>query len=172
MSEELSTLLIKRIIANVGGVPFNDRIPRRGLMESNLLLNNPIQIKYDTGIEDHDVYVGQIVLDVEKNLFLKGLLVDLSIDDVNEFLFVFRLGNLPIHAAKSFYHNFDNSDFGENYLRIWDEEKNRWNEASLALKAKFLAEFETIVNYGFLWEDLNSYQELIKSAKQLLNYDE
>lgn len=161
MSEELSTLMIQRILANVGAVPNSPGVS--GLMDKNLLLTRTIKVKYDNGNADHNMYVGAISLGKNK---IKGLLIDLSIDDSPEFMFVFRMDELPIHVAKVTY---DKWDIGETYLRIYNSEKKNWMEASIYFKARLLADFERLASHGYLWEDYEDYEDLYEAAVETLN---
>ena len=168
MLAKLSKLIIQRIIADVGAEP-NSFPPGRGLLEKNLLLNDTLPVAYEDSNEEHDVFAGQITLSNESNLTLKGLLVDLTIGDNYEYLLIFRLSNLTIYAAKIFY---PEPDLGETFLRYYDDERKTWVEASLAQKANILAQFETIVSYGFLWNELDEIDPLLDAVKSILNNGE
>lgn len=161
MSEELSRLMIRRILADVGASP--EAPGKVGLMEPQLVLANTLTIKYDGGNIDHDIYAGQ--LSFQENNYLRGLLVDLTVDDIPEYLFVFRMNNLPIHAAKSLY---EQVDLGETYLKVLQEESESWVEASIYFKARLLADFEKIVTHGLLWEDCSSHEDLYQAAIDLI----
>jgi hypothetical protein len=160
MSEELSRQIIRRILADVGAVPNALGV---GLMDKNLLLTKTLKIKYDGGPVEHDMYVGQISVNDSK---LKGLLIDLTVDEVPEFMFVFRMDALPIHSAKVLY---DHVDLGETYLMIYNAEKESWLEAGIYFKARLLADFERLTSMGFLWEDCRDYEDLYRAAVELIN---
>jgi len=127
------------------------------------LLAKTLKIKYDTGPIEHDMYVGQLVVNESR---LRGLIIDLTVDDVPEFLFVFRMDALPIHAAKTLY---DHVDLGETFLMIYNTEKQSWLEAGMYFKARLLADFERLTSMGFLWEDCDDYEDLYKAAVELIN---
>lgn len=160
MSEELSRQIIRRILADVGAAPNTHGV---GLNDRNLLLTKTLKIEYDGGSVEHDMYVGQISINDSK---LKGLLIDLTVDDAPEFMFVFRMDALPIHAAKVLY---DHIDLGETYLMIYNANKDSWLEAGMYFKARLLADFERIASMGFLWEDCSDYEDLYKAAIELIN---
>lgn len=161
MSEELSRQIIRRILADVGAVPNAQKVS--GLMDKNLLLAKTLKVKYEGGPVEHDMYVGQISVHKSK---LKGLLVDLTVDNVSEFLFVFRMDSLPVHAAKVLY---EHVDLGETYLMIYNTDKESWLEAGMYFKARLLADFERLTSLGFLWEDCEDYEDLYKAAVELIN---
>jgi hypothetical protein len=160
MSEELSRQIIRRILADVGAAP---KAPKVGLMDDSLLLAKTLKIKYDGGPIEHNMYVGQIRVNESR---LKGLMIDLTVDDAPEFLFVFRMDALPVHAAKTLY---DHVDLGETYLMIYNAEKESWLEAGMYFKARLLADFERLASLGFLWEDCDDYEDLYKAAVELIN---
>ena len=160
MSEELSRQIVRRILADVGAAPNG---PRVGLMDEGLLLAKTLKVKYEDGSVEHDMYVGQIVVNESR---IKGLMIDLTVDEAPEYLFVFRMDALPVHAAKVLY---DQVDLGETYLMIYNAEKERWQEAGMYIKARLLADFERLASLGFLWEDCDDYEDLYKAAVGLIN---
>jgi len=160
MSENLSRMLIQRILANIGAVPDS---PEAALRSSDLLLNTPMKIKYEGGPINHNMYAGQLSIGDSK---LKGLLIDLTVDDYSEFLFLFRMSELSIHAVKTLY---DQTDLGETYLKSYNSEKDSWNELSIEYKGRLMADFDKFTSYGFLWDDCDDYDDLFQAAIKLIN---
>ena len=88
----------------------------------------------------------------------ESTLVDLTVDDFPEFLFLFRMDGLPIHAVKTLY---DQIDLGETYLKCYNAEKDSWTELSLESKARLMADFDRFTSHGFLWNDCSDYDDLL-----------
>ena len=165
MEQDLPKLIVRRIIADVGAAP--NAVGKTGLTVSELLLNKVIKVNYDDGVHEHDVYSGKISIE---STVLKGLLVDLTID-IPEYLFVFRMDNMPIHAAKALY---DEIDLGETFLRVYYPDKEKepsftWRDSGLYIKARMLSDFEKIVSYGFMWEDCKDIEDLYEAAVSLID---
>lgn len=161
--DKLTTEIVKKILNNVG-VTDNLSI-QVGLMDKNLLLNESLKIQYDDEQILHDVYVGKIHLNEN---YIKGLLVNLCIDNMHEYLFLFRMNKSLIHAAYIIY-NSNNIIESSGFLKIYDFKTENWIEATTIRKAKLLAEFEELVSLGFLWEDCLEYDDLYEAAIQLIN---
>lgn len=161
----LPKLIVRRIIADVGAAP--KAFGKVGLTIPELLLNKAIKVKYDDGAREHDVYAGQVKINEHH---IKGLMVNLTID-TPEYLFVFRMNSLPIHAAKALY---DEIDLGETYLKVYtpdkdDSDKQPWRDSGLYVKARLLADFERFVSLGFMWEDCKDIEDLYEAAISLID---
>jgi len=153
MIDNLTFEILKRVVANVGAAP--DAFGIRGLADSNLALQKTISIRYDDGIEfDHSVHAGKLQIGEHE---LRALLVNLSVDDIYEFLFVFRMGTMPIHAIKVVYNNTE-----ESFIKIYHEEKDKWIVPSMHIKARLLSDFEQFVSWGLLWNECKEVSDLYK----------
>ncbi len=160
MVDNLTKEIINRILADVGAAP-GDLFGKRGLEDSSLKLSKTLKVRYEDIDRFHDIYAGQLELGSSK---IRGLFVDLSIDDVNEFLFLFRMDTMPIHAVKALY-DYDEHD---GFIRIYDSEKQIWKETSTYMMARLLAEFERFVSVGLLWDDCREITDLYDVAITLV----
>lgn len=162
MIDNLSQEIIKRVLADVGVMP--DMLGR-GLTDNALLLEKRMGVSYDDGIRYHDIYAGKLNLsDAE----MRGLIIDLSVENEPEFLFLFRVDALPIHAVRMTY-NAPEVSIHNCFLRIQNLEKKHWYNPSVELLAKILAQFERIVSYGLLWDKCLEVSDLYEAAVKLTN---
>jgi hypothetical protein len=157
--ETLSKEIIKRIFADVGAVP-GKMFGRTGLVDSKLKLAKTVTVRYDDVDRQHDVFAGQIIVGQSK---LRGLLINLTVDNDAEYLFLFRMDESPIHALRSVYYNED-----DGFFRIFNKEAAVWREAPMYAKARILADFERMVSWGLLWEDCADVPDLYSSALELI----
>ena len=111
--DTLSKEIIKRIFANVGAVS-GKMFGRMGLVDSKIKLAKTVTVRYDDVDRQHDVFAGQIIVGQSK---LRGLLINLTVDNDAEYLFLFRMDGSPIHALRSVYYNED-----DGFFRIFDKE--------------------------------------------------
>lgn len=159
----LTTEIVKRIVADIGAVP--GFVGRRGLTDTNFRLVKTIKIKYDDCDREHDVYSGKLTLKGES--CIKGLLVDLTVDDSNEYLFMFRMDDLPIYAAQISY-DPEQEEGSFKKLNIKDNNET-WEPLGMFNKARMLADFERIVSWGLMWEDCKETQDLFDAAVKLID---
>ena len=158
--DNLSKEIIRRIFADIGAAP-GRMFGRVGLVDSSLRLAKSIIVRYDDMDRRHDVYAGQISLHPSN---LRGLFVNLTVDDDNEYLFIFRMDELPIHALRVVY-DIDGDDC---FFRVFEEEKGIWRDANMYMKARMLADFERMVSWGLLWEDCKETKDLYTVATELI----
>ena len=159
--DNLTFEIIKRIVTNVGAVP-DEAFGTRGLASSDLLLSKTLSVKYDDGkSSEHDIYSGKLNIDETE---LRSLLVNLSIDQTHEFLFVFRYGSMPIHAIKVVYGSPEDS-----FIRIYHDEEDKWILPSVYMKARLLGDFERFVSWGLLWNDCKENSDLYNIAVKLVD---
>lgn len=162
MIDNLSQEIIKRVLADVGVLP--DMLGK-GLTDKAFLLEKRMGISYDDGIRYHNVYSGKISFSEAE---MRGIVLDLSVEDEPEFMFVFRVDALPIHAVRMTY-NAPEVSLHNCYLRIQNPEKKHWYNPSVELLARILAQFEKIVSYGVLWEECTEVSDLYEAAVKLTN---
>lgn len=168
MSDKLTTEIVKRIIMDVGAAP--GIFGARGLTDPNFKLVKTITVKYDFGNQEHEVYAGKISL--KEGSFIKGLLIDLSGDEYDEYLFMFRMDQLPVYAAQILY---DDSYEDQGSIKRLvkktkdDEEYEVWEPIGMFQKARLLADFERIVSWGILWEDCKEISDLYDAAVKVID---
>lgn len=159
--DNLSKEIIKRIFADIGASP-GRMFGKVGLVDPSLKLAKTITVRYDDKDRQHDIYAGQMKI---KESRLRGLFVNLSVEDEYEYLFIFRMDELPIHAFRVVYDI--NSD--DCFFRILEEEeKGIWRDATMYMKARVLADFERMVTWGLLWEDCKEVSDLYTVATGLI----
>ena len=157
--DTLSKEIIKRIFADIGAVP-SRLFGRVGLVDPALKLAKTITVRYDDKDRRHDIYAGQISIKTSR---LRGLLINLTVEDDPEYLFIFRMDELPVHALRVVYNDDDDC-----FFRIFDTDKSIWREANMYVKARVLADFERIVDAGLMWEDCKDIQDLYIVATELI----
>src|SRR5690348_3958950 len=137
MNDRLTIEIIKRLLQHVGVNPpntkdlalFNDLLKTKMVVESMV----------ETGVvTQHPVYAGEINL---PNFLLKGLLIDLTIEDDYEFCFCWRSDQNPILGIR-----FSFTDEDEAVFRIFLEKQNGWKNLDMYNKAMVLAGFERITS--------------------------
>jgi len=173
MIDSLTFEIIKRVVADLGAVPGPD-FGKVGLTDPGLLLAKTLTVRYDEKTNaEHSIYAGKLVFrDSSKTSSMRGLLVNLTMDASEghlnepyyEFLFVFRMDDMPIHTIKVVY-----DDPSESFIRIYNEDKDRWIRPSMYMKARILADFERIVSWGIMWEDCKEVSDLYDIAVKLVN---
>ena len=162
MIDNLTFEIIKRIAADVGAVPDKKTLGTRGLASSELLLHKTLSVRYDGGKTlEHDIYSGKLQLGESE---LKGLLIDLTVDDSYEFLFMFRFDLMPIHSVRVIHDHPEDS-----FMRIYNSEKETWIVPSLYMIARLLADFERFVSWGFLWDECKDTSDLYDVAVKLVD---
>lgn len=161
MIDNLTREIIRRILADVGAMP--GFVGDKGLANKNFNLVRKVSVSYSDGTRHHDIYAGQLKL---KEQNLRGLLVDLTIEDDAEFLLVFQLGQLPVHALRLVY-NPDDLD-SDCYVKIQKQDKS-WSVPDTHTLCMMLAQFEKFVSYGLLWEDCKEVSDLYEEAVKLIN---
>ena len=166
MIDNLTFEIIKRIIADVGVIPnldvSADSKLNRGLASSGLLLHKTLSVRYEDGTEyEHDIYSGK--LEIEDSI-LKGLLVNLSIKDTDEFIFVFRFNTLPIHAIRVIYNSQEDS-----FIRIRSNNTEKWVVPSVYMIARLLSEFEQFVSWGHIWNECKDINDLYDVVVKLVD---
>ncbi|MDP2683498.1 MAG: hypothetical protein Q8P20_00420 [bacterium] len=157
--DSLSKEIIKRIFADVGVVP-GPMFGKVGLVEPRFKIAKTITVRYDDMDRAHDVYAGKMSLGEST---LRGVLVNLTVDYYPEFLCVFRMDELPIHAIKVVY---DSSN--DSFFKIFNNETKIWREANVYMKARMLADFEQIVSAGLLWQDCDNTEDLYTAIISLI----
>lgn len=161
MIDNLTFEIIKRVVADLGAVPSKE-FGRVGLTDSGLLLSKTLTIKYDDSVTvEHDIYAGKLTL---KDSAIRGLLVNLTVEDAYEFLFVFRMDDMPIHSIRVVY-----DDPTESFIRIYSQDKDKWIRPSVYMKARILADFEQFVSWGIMWEDCKEVSDLYEIAVKLVD---
>ena len=161
MIDNLTREIIRRMLANIGAAP--GYVGDKGLANKNFNLLRKITVSYSDGTYHHDIYAGQLSLKEEK---MRGLLVDLTIDDDAEYLFVFQLGKLPAHVVRLVY-NPDEMDT-DCYVKIQNPDGS-WKVPDVHTLCMMLAQFEKFVSYGLLWEDCKEVSDLYEIAAKLIN---
>jgi hypothetical protein len=162
MIDNLTKEIIKRILANVGALP-GKHFGRVGLTDPTLKLDRTINIGYDDKSRAHSVYAGKLKL---KDVDMRGLLVDLTVDEDAEYIFVFRVDELPVHSVRMVY---DPDDYDNDcYVRI-KRPNDTWFTPNMEMLARMLAEFESVVSHGVLWEDCKDISDLYQVAVKLIN---
>jgi hypothetical protein len=159
MIDNLSQEIIKRILADIGATP--GMFGKVGLVDPLLKLAKTIKVRYDDRDRQHDIYAGQVIIGQSSKL--RGLFIDLTVDMEPEYLFVFRMDELPIHALRAVY---DSSN--DCFFRVFDSENTIWKESSLYMKARILSDFERFVSWGLLWQDCHEIDDLYKAAIELI----
>lgn len=161
MIDNLTFEIIKRIIADIGVIP-DKSFGTRGLASPDLLLQKTLTVRYEDGKKhEHDIYSGKLTLGES---VIKGLLINLSIDEVYEFLFMFRFDSMPIHAIRVIYGHQDDS-----FIRIYNTDKDTWIVPSVYMMARLLADFERFVSWGFLWDECKDTIDLYDIAVKLVD---
>lgn len=160
MLDNLTKEIIKRILADIGAAP--GYIGTTGLANENFNLVKQIPVDYSDGTYRHDVYAGQLQI----KHALRGLLVDLTVEDDAEYLFVFQLKDLPIHALRLVY-NPDHLDT-DCYAKVQTKD-GTWKMLDVYSLSMMLSQFEKFVSYGLLWEDCKEVSDLYKVAIKLIN---
>lgn len=161
MIDNLTFEMIKRIVADIGAVP-DEAFGTRGLAHSGLALQKTMSIRYDDGAEhEHSIYSGKLLLDQSE---LRGLLVDLTVDGMYEFLFLFRFQSMPVHAIKVVYGNPEDS-----FIRIYNDKTENWIIPSVEMTAGLLASFEKFVSWGVLWDECKEVSDLYGIAVNLVD---
>lgn len=143
-TDNLTIEIIKKILSNVGIVK---EYFGKGLTSKSFLLDKVVNISYDFGNVKHPVYAAQLKID---SFSLRAIFIDLSIDS-DEFIFAFRVGD---HHPNVIYY----SQQDDSYIRIFDGDKII--NPSFEMKAKILASFEKVVDYGVLWQDCLEIKDL------------
>jgi hypothetical protein len=159
--DNLTKEIIKRILANVGATP-GKLFGKAGLTENIFKLDKKFKIEYDDTIAEHDIYGGQIDLDGSK---IRAILIDLSIDDVTEFIFMYRYASLAIIAIKYVY---DHDEGFPGFVRVFNDSKETWINSSMHMKAMALSGFEQITSAGILWQECDDIDDLYQAAITLI----
>jgi len=158
--DNLTFETIKRITADVGAIP-NDSFGIRGLTSEGLLLQKRLSVRYDDKeVLEHDIYSGKLQLEKSE---LRALLVNLTVDDEYEFLFVFRFDLMPIHVIRVIYGRPEDS-----FIRIYNDEKDTWIVPGVAMNAGLLVSFEKFVSWGLLWDECKNTSDLYNVAVKLV----
>jgi len=160
MTDPLTTEIVRRIFLDIG-VTDGPTFGKLGITESCFLLDKKMKIRYDSGDLEHKMYAGQMKLD---SSLLRGLLVDLTVDDVVEFGFVFRMDALPIHGMKITY----GDDLAYNFIKLYDDEKKSWVNANMYMQAMILANFERITSWGILWDNSKDIDDLYQAIIKMI----
>ncbi len=82
----------------------------------------------------------------------------------NEFIFIFRLLNLPLYAIKLDWQDEPGCKF------IIDYNKSSWQETGVLLQANALVGIEQLNNLGVPWLPCNDYTDLLKAVELVLEY--
>ncbi len=169
MSDILTREIIKRVIADVGAAP--GMFGLRGLTDKGLRLVKTITVKYDDRDREHDLYAGKIA--IKEGSYIKGLLVNLTVEDIDEYLFLFRMDELPIHAAQvSYDESYEEGTFIKRLnekIAKDGETQEIWEPIGMFQKARLLGDFERIVSWGLLWEDCKEVSDLHAAAVKLID---
>jgi hypothetical protein len=122
-----------------------------------------VKIKYDNDEEiNHAVYSSQISINKESKF--KVLIIDLTLDDIQEYCCVFQLDNLTIHGMRLRY---DNEDTG--IFKMYNETNSTWVDAPISNQAMILGGVEKIVSYGLLWESISDCEQLYNIGINLVS---
>lgn len=155
----LTKEVIRHIFTSFGMTTVNT--PNNTLLSKELLTPKTVKIKYDDNEEfTHSVFAGQLVL--SKDSKFRAVIVNLSMDDIQEYCCVFRLDKLPLHGLRLRY---DDEDIGA--FKIYDEGNKSWMDASIGIQAMILGGIEKIISYGLLWETTSEFNDLYKIAVNL-----
>lgn len=172
MSKLLTSEIARRILLDIGAAT-SSSFGKVGLTDSNFIIDKKIKIRYNSDKtedmrfdKEHNIYAGRLKVSTS---YLRAILIDLSIDNIKEYLFVFRFDNLPVHAIK-YHQDKDDIDFIDlNYIRIFNDKKESWINTSIYMQSMLLENFERFVSFGLLWEDCKDYKDLYKLALTLIN---
>jgi len=162
MSESLTKGIVKRIFANIGVVS-GRHFGKAGITEAELLNNRKLTVRYEDKDINHDIYSGAMAIGESE---IRAVLIDLNIDDLQEYLFVFRMDVMPIHSLRVIL----NPGYDEMvFVRLYDPENDRWADANMYMKAMMLASFEQITSWGILWDKCDNIKDLYDAAIGLVN---
>lgn len=172
MSRLLTSEIVKRILLDVGAtieIPFNGI----GLTDPNFIIDKKIKIRYNEDREEearfdrsHNIYSGKLKIGESS---LRAILVDLSVNEMKEFLFLFKMDNLPCHAIRLYYDIEDIDYIDLNFIKIFNESNEVWADTSIYMQSMILSNFEKFVSYGLLWENNKEYKDLYKLALTLIS---
>lgn len=166
--DRLNREIIKRLMENFGVLP-HPHFGKAGLSSDNLKIDDKLSLKDDSEIiTHHNIYAGQINL---KNPIstIKGMVADISEEDLSEFIVLFRMNAFPIYAVRLSFDDQDNGLF-LNYLD--DDEESKWYEADVHNKALVLAGMETVADAGALWDPCTNYDDLHKGLLHIAGLEE
>jgi hypothetical protein len=158
MSTKLTSEIVKRIILNVGAAP-TKQFGTLGITENIFLVDKKVKADYSGHRVLHNVYAGQQSIG---STTLNAVLFDLTYDEAYEFLFGFKMDELPIHAVNSCW-NEEN-----NFVRIFNKDGSIWKNTSIYMQAQLLASFERITSLGVLWNPLKDYHEIYDTLMTLI----
>lgn len=156
----LTKEIINHIFINVGLSPTS--FGKIGLSSKNLLTDRVVNMSYDDLEVAHPVYAGEIIIQDSK---IRGLAVDLTLEDCAEFCFVFRMDSYPLHGLRLTYngdHEYEDSDNG--IFRIFNDKNESWIEANIFTQGMALSGIEQIISYGLLWEPCTNIDDLYRAA--------
>lgn len=162
MSNKLISEIAKRILLDVGATASNN-FGKAGITTPDLLSDKKIKIQYDdtdNEVKYHNIYSAKSILD---ELVIKCLLIDLSYNDMNEFLLLCNLSLYP-----TFIIRWNNYNDELSYIKTFNDEKQMFVDINVKMAASLLISFETIVSLGVLWGENNQYEELYNTAINII----
>lgn len=164
--DRLNREIIKKIMQNVGVVS-HPHFGKAGLTSSDLLIDKKLSLKDEFGkITHHKIYAGEIKLESPISV-IKGLVADISDEEMSEFIVLFRMDSYPIYALRLIFDEVDNGLF----LNSQDEEF-KWYEADVYNKAQALAGMERIADSGIQWNHCENHDDLYKGLLLIAGLDE
>jgi hypothetical protein len=143
MSLALTNEIVKRIFSNIGVLPLR-KIGSAGVAHDNFVIDKVIRAKYGDKEVKHKVYSSEMPL---KQTAIRSILVDLTAEDIPEFIFVFRMGENPIHSIRLIF----DEDGDESFIKFFNEKTDIWIDTNIYMQSIVLGGFETIVSLGVLW---------------------
>lgn len=159
MTNPLSREIIRKILANCGIAP-PPNFGLTGLTVPELQSDKILSIKYeDEVVIDHSIWAGETKIQEAK---LRAICVDISQNDLYEYLLIFQLENQPIYGIRFSY---DDEDDGLFLLK----ESGNWVVASILIQIKTLLGMETIATYGLFWEKLSDLTDLYEATSVLID---
>lgn len=157
----LTKEIINHIFINVGLSPTS--FGKIGLSSKSLLTDRVVNMSYDDLEVAHPVYAGEIIIQDSK---IRGLAVDLTLEDCAEFCFIFRMDAYPLHGLRLAYDggNEDDEDRDNGTFRIFNDKNESWIEANIFTQGMALSGIEKITSYGLLWEPCVNIDDLYRAA--------
>lgn len=159
---QLTTEIIKRILGNLGIVPNN--FGKVGITTKEFLKKETINLKDEisNNIDYINLYAGEInISSTEK---IKAACLNLSDNNINEFILVFRMINLPIYGLKLI---FDNIDCG---LFLIADDNLKWSNTNILNQSQILTGIEHITQEGLIWNSSNDYLDLYQAIKNIIEF--
>lgn len=155
----LTKEIINHILISVGLSPGS--FGKIGLSVEKLLTNQTLQMSYDDVEVIHSVYAGEISIQESK---IRGLAVNLSLEDCAEFCFIFRMDSFPLYGLRLAYTDLDSEEADYGVFRIFNDKNESWVDANIMTQSMVLFGIERITSHGLLWSPCDKIDDLYKAA--------